>query len=68
MMNDMNKRLLWKTFSWRIVSTIATLFIVLLITGTWSAALTITGIEFFAKMLIYYIHERIWLKIPDKHP
>jgi len=26
--------------------------------------LKVGGIEFFAKMLIYYIHERIWQLLP----
>ena len=27
-------------------------------------ALTIAVIEFFSKFILYYVHERVWLKLP----
>ena len=57
-------RTLLKTFSWRVVATTTTICIAYLVFGNVSSALKVGGIEFFAKMFIYYIHERIWQNIP----
>ena len=53
-----------KTLSWRIVATTTTIIIAFFVFGDISSALTVGGIEFFAKMLIYYVHERIWQLAP----
>eukprot|EP01051_Picozoa_sp_SAG22_P020768 SAG22_NODE_4330_length_1301_cov_1.148918_2_plen_74_part_00 len=52
-----------KAFSWRITATITTVVIAYFITGEVAAALSIGFIEFFAKMLLYYGHERLWNRI-----
>lgn len=57
-----------KGVSWRVVATIDTILIVLLVTcslGECSigSALEIGAIEFILKLAIYYGHERIWLWI-----
>ncbi|MBE9032187.1 DUF2061 domain-containing protein [filamentous cyanobacterium LEGE 11480] len=53
-------RTLLKTLSWRIIATATTVTIAYIIFGNISSALKVGGIEFFAKMLIYYCHERAW--------
>ncbi len=53
-------RSLVKAISWRVVGTIDTLIISWLITGKLALALSISGIEFITKMLLYYGHERVW--------
>lgn len=60
------KRSLIKAVSWRITATLTTILIAYLITGDISPALAIGSIEFALKFLIFYYHERIWLKIPIK--
>ena len=50
-----------KAFSWRIVATLTTSIIAYVITGEVDTALMIGGIEFFLKIGIYYVHERLWL-------
>jgi uncharacterized membrane protein len=57
-------RTILKTLSWRIVATTTTIVIALYVFGDISSALAVGGIEFFAKMLIYYVHERIWQMAP----
>jgi uncharacterized membrane protein len=57
-------RTILKTLSWRIVATTTTIVIAYFVFGDVSSALTVGGIEFFAKMLIYYFHERIWQLVP----
>jgi uncharacterized membrane protein len=34
------------------------------ITGDLTMALSIGGLEVFTKMILYFLHERIWYKIP----
>ena len=56
------KRHIAKTVSWRIIGTIDTVIISGLITGSWGAGLAIGGIEVISKMVLYFLHERIWYK------
>ncbi len=53
-----------KGFTWRIVATSTTITIAWIITGEVGDALKIGGIEFIAKILIYYLHERAWQIVP----
>ena len=52
-----------KTFSWRITATVTTVVIAYFITGKVTAALSIGFFEFFAKLALYYFHERMWNRI-----
>ena len=63
-MTEKRHRSLFKGVSWRIVGTADTIFLSWIFTGTVEKALQIGGIEFFTKILLYYIHERIWLALP----
>lgn len=54
---------LLKTISWRIVGTIDTIVISYILTGTLKIAMSIGAIEVFSKMILYYVHERIWEKV-----
>ena len=56
------KRHVAKTITWRIVGTLDTMVIGWLITGNPVTGLKIGGIEMFTKMILYFIHERIWFK------
>ena len=49
-----------KSITWRVVGTIDTIVISWIITGKVSMALTIGSIELITKMLLYFLHERIW--------
>ena len=56
------KRHIAKTFSWRIIGTIDTILISGLLTGSWEVGLAMGGIEIISKMVLYYLHERVWYK------
>ena len=61
-------RSILKGVSWRCIATADTILVVLLITclnGNCSidSAIKIGFFEFFIKLAVYYIHERIWQKI-----
>lgn len=53
-----------KTITWRIIGTIDTMVITWLITGDPMTGLKIGGVEVFTKMVLYYLHERVWYRIP----
>ncbi|HEU6447295.1 MAG TPA: DUF2061 domain-containing protein [Verrucomicrobiae bacterium] len=62
-MADKHYRSLVKAVSWRVTGSIDTLVISYLITGKLKWAFTISGVELFTKILLYYVHERVWHKI-----
>ena len=51
-----------KTVTWRIVGTIDTIILSWLITGDFTLGLKIGGVEVITKMILYYLHERVWFK------
>ena len=53
-----------KGITWRIIASGTILIITYLTTGEMDTAITIASIEFFVKLLLYYIHERAWILIP----
>ena len=63
-MTDKHHRSLLKAVSWRITGSIDTLIITFLITGRLKWAFTISGVELFTKIGLYYVHERVWEKLP----
>ena len=58
------KRSLLKTLSWRVTATTTTFLIAWLVTGDIGAGAAIGGVEAFAKMFLYYGHERVWERTP----
>ena len=56
------KRHLAKTLTWRILATSDTFIIAWLITGEINWAGAIAEVEFFTKIILYYVHERAWYK------
>jgi uncharacterized membrane protein len=56
------RRHLAKTVSWRILGTLDTMILSAIITGSWQVGLTIGGVEVFTKMILYFLHERVWYK------
>lgn len=62
-MADKHYRSLVKAISWRMTGSVDTLIISFLITGRLKWALTISGVELFTKIGLYYAHERIWDKL-----
>lgn len=60
---DKHSRSFIKGISWRIIGTIDTIIIAFFITGDYSKAFSIGFTEVFTKMILFYFHERFWLKI-----
>ncbi|MBP50503.1 MAG: hypothetical protein CMA68_00245 [Euryarchaeota archaeon] len=59
-MSASRKRSLVKTLTWRVLATADTFVIAYLITGEFTVATSIAGLEVMTKMVLYYLHERGW--------
>ena len=55
-------RSILKAVSWRIVGTLDTMALGWIITGSPLMGLKIGALELFTKFILYYFHERIWLR------
>ena len=51
-----------KAISWRVIGTLDTMALGWIITGDPIMGLKIGALELFTKFILYYLHERIWLK------
>ena len=60
---DSRKRHLLKTVSWRVIGTLDTMLLAWIISGSPLTGLKIGLVEVVTKMLLYYLHERIWYNI-----
>ncbi len=56
------KRHAIKAVTWRAVATSTTVVIAWWVTGDFSVGLEVGAVEFFAKLALYYLHERFWYK------
>ncbi len=57
------RRSLAKTFTWRAIATLTTITLVYVFTGEITIAVEVGLVEVFAKIFIYYLHERAWAQI-----
>ena len=55
-------RSILKAISWRIVGTLDTMCLGWIITGSPLVGLKIGALELVTKFVLYYLHERIWLR------
>jgi uncharacterized membrane protein len=68
MSNDfLIKRHLAKTITWRIVGSIDTMIIGWVISGDPLVGMSIGGTEVITKMILYFVHERLWLKLDRRN-
>ncbi len=58
------KRHIAKTITWRIIGTLDTIVLSWIITGNPLMGLKIGFTEVITKMILYYLHERMWLRLP----
>lgn len=56
-------RHIFKTVSWRIIGTVDTVLLAWIITGNPLTGAKIGLAEVITKMVLYYLHERIWYRI-----
>ena len=56
------KRHAAKAMTWRIVATTTTVVIVGIATGEWAMAGGVGAVDAAVKMVLYYLHERVWYR------
>lgn len=61
-MRNSQKRHLLKTMTWRFIGTMDTVAIAWIITGSPLTGLNIGSVELVTKLILYYIHERVWYR------
>jgi uncharacterized membrane protein len=60
---DAHRRSIAKAVSWRITGSVDTFILSWIVTGNPVVAGTISALEVITKIVLYYTHERVWLKI-----
>jgi uncharacterized membrane protein len=62
-LDNSHKRHITKSVTWRIIGTLDTILLAWLISGDPITGLQIGFAEVLTKMVLYYLHERLWFKI-----
>ena len=68
---DTKKRSWAKSITWRVIGIVLLGLIAYLVTGDWKAMTPITILFHAIRVVMYYFHERIWLRVSwgtVKHP
>lgn len=60
---ETHKRSIIKAITFRIIATTAITIAAFFITGSWACAGTIGLVDLVLKLILYYLHERVWNKI-----
>ncbi len=60
---DSHFKSLLKAVSWRIFGTLATMIAVYFFTHEWQTSFYVGLLEMLSKIILFYCHERIWLKL-----
>ena len=60
--SNSSKRHIFKTFTWRFIGTLDTCVISWIISGDPLIGLKIGFAEIITKMVLYFIHEKVWYK------
>ncbi len=58
---DAHHRSILKALSWRFFATATTMLIIFALTGKLVLALGAGAIEVVVKLILYYVHERVWI-------
>ena len=61
---EARKRSIAKAASYRFFGSLITSGIAFLLTGQWDIALGVGALDGVAKMGAYFLHERVWARIP----
>ncbi|MCX2719126.1 DUF2061 domain-containing protein [Lentiprolixibacter aurantiacus] len=57
------ERSILKSITWRIVGTADTVIISWIVTGELTLAFSIGFVELLSKMILYFVHERVWNRV-----
>lgn len=62
-MKETHPRSILKSITWRILATLTTMILVFIFTGSFIISLGVGFFEVILKIIIYYLHERVWNRI-----
>ena len=62
-MSDSRRVHLMKTITWRVVATLSTMLILLLMTDNIKLATEVSILNIITNSALYYVHERAWHKL-----
>ena len=62
-MPESHLRSITKAITYRIIGTLATSAVAYVVTGSAQTAAAIGMLDPFVKIVVYYLHERVWLRI-----
>jgi uncharacterized membrane protein len=65
---DSKARSIAKAFSYRILGSLSTGGLVFVFTGRWQASLGVAAADALVKIVLYFLHERLWNHIPYGRP
>lgn len=60
---ETHRRSILKTLSWRVLATLTTITLVFVFTGKVKTAAAVGGVEVILKLILYFVHERMWNKL-----
>jgi len=63
-LKEYQSRSVVKALSHRVFGTATTIVIVLVFTGDFALSAGVGGVEILAKLLVFFLHERLWAHIP----
>lgn len=63
MFRETPARSLAKAISWRVLATLTTSLLVFAFTRHLALSLTVGGVEFVAKIAMFWLHERAWNQV-----
>lgn len=61
-MNELHKRSIAKAITWRVIATMTTMSLVYLFTNELVLSLGVGAFDVIIKLVLYYLHERAWIK------
>ena len=67
MERDTHTKSLAKAVSWRVVASLTTAALVFLFTGQAALSLAIGSVESVVKIALFWLHERVWNRLPSGH-
>lgn len=59
-LREYHKRSLVKAICWRALATLTTMAVVFIFTRRFTLAIQVGAVEIVAKLVFYYLHERVW--------
>lgn len=63
-MRESQLRSVLKALTYRLTGTLTTMIVTYAVTGELAVALAVGGIEPVVKIVVYYLHERAWQRVP----